>query len=229
MTTSKRTTIEDISAIGNELSSHEHILAKAIRVRTSSFAIGLVWLSLVGANGCGLAIDDPEAVAYESALQIDEGGDGKKIDGLKAKGYTCTTVAAGFIECTKEGAVTYWCDSHGDCEPKPFVFPQSGGPGSEANVLTGGLQADADPSGGVRQPDSARALQSSFAGAAGTQALAPSTAGRDSTTRASGQALTARRPIVLDPLPICVGYYDCTSGTCKWVCTVALSASPKAQ
>jgi len=43
---------------------------------------------------------------------------------LTDAGYTCVRVAVNFIECTKKGSKTYWCDDTGSCQPKPRVKPR---------------------------------------------------------------------------------------------------------
>lgn len=40
-------------------------------------------------------------------------------DALVKDGYTCVRVSVNFIECTKKGSKTYWCDDAGKCEQAP--------------------------------------------------------------------------------------------------------------
>lgn len=42
----------------------------------------------------------------------------KKAD-LQKDGYKCVRVSVNFIECTKAGSPTYWCDDAGNCQAKP--------------------------------------------------------------------------------------------------------------
>lgn len=49
---------------------------------------------------------------------------GKKKSELETDGYKCERVSVNFIECTKAGSPTYWCDDAGTCQakrPKPEV------------------------------------------------------------------------------------------------------------
>jgi hypothetical protein len=43
---------------------------------------------------------------------------GKPKNDLVAEGYKCERVGVNFIECTKNGAPTYYCDDTGNCEAK---------------------------------------------------------------------------------------------------------------
>ena len=43
---------------------------------------------------------------------------GKPKKDLVDNGYKCVRVAVNFLECTKDGAPTYWCDDAGNCEAK---------------------------------------------------------------------------------------------------------------
>jgi hypothetical protein len=56
------------------------------------------------------------AVAVAVALSTPALAGKKKSDLV---GYTCVRVAVNFIECTKDGETTYWCDDAGNCEAKP--------------------------------------------------------------------------------------------------------------
>lgn len=44
---------------------------------------------------------------------------GKPKKDLTDSGYKCVRVGVNFIECTKDGSPTYWCDDAGNCEAKP--------------------------------------------------------------------------------------------------------------
>lgn len=50
---------------------------------------------------------------------------GKPKKDLTDSGYTCVRVAVNFIECTKSGGTTYWCDDAGNCEAKPRTRPKA--------------------------------------------------------------------------------------------------------
>jgi len=58
---------------------------------------------------------------------------GKPKKDLVDSGYKCERVSVNFIECTKAGSPTYWCDDAGNCEqkarkalPKDIIAPQGG-------------------------------------------------------------------------------------------------------
>lgn len=53
------------------------------------------------------------------ARQISQNGSGKTRKELEDDGYSCVRVSVNFIECTKNGSKTYWCDDFGTCEPAP--------------------------------------------------------------------------------------------------------------
>lgn len=54
-----------------------------------------------------------------SARQISQNGAGKTRKQLEDDGYSCVRVSVNFIECTKNGSKTYWCDDGGACAPAP--------------------------------------------------------------------------------------------------------------
>jgi hypothetical protein len=100
----------------------EATMAPLLDIRTGSFSRALAAALLLGA---ATFISSPGSSAYAASTKI---GD------LKSSGYTCTTIATGFTECTKDGSTTYWCDASGSCQPKPrtkpierVVLPPSGG------------------------------------------------------------------------------------------------------
>ena len=59
---------------------------------------------------------------------------GKPKKDLTDSGYSCVRVAVNFIECTKSGSPTYWCDDAGNCEAKARVKP-----GAAAAPKAGGV------------------------------------------------------------------------------------------
>lgn len=50
---------------------------------------------------------------------------GKPKKDLVDSGYTCVRVGVNFIECTKSGSTTYWCDDSGNCEAKARTRPKA--------------------------------------------------------------------------------------------------------
>ena len=78
------------------------------------------------------------ALGSTSVFAMDNGYNSSVTQGdLEGQGYTCTTVATGFIECTKSGSPTYWCDSTGQCQPAPFRSTQGA---NLRHVTTGGAR-----------------------------------------------------------------------------------------
>ena len=101
------------------------------RALTAALLLGTVIMSFSPGH---TAYAVPRA-PYDGGGEVDNGDGGMDTGGtaeaevvyasrrmpeLIAAGYTCTTVATGFKECTKPGSTTYWCDASGACEPKPF-------------------------------------------------------------------------------------------------------------
>jgi hypothetical protein len=60
---------------------------------------------------------------------------GKKQVDLRGDGYKCVRVSVNFIECTKDGAPTYWCTDAGVCEQAPSRV----GNGGNARAPTSGV------------------------------------------------------------------------------------------
>ena len=60
---------------------------------------------------------------------------GKPKKDLTDSGYSCVRVAVNFIECTKSGSPTYWCDDAGNCEAKARVKPGAAAPPKAGGVL----------------------------------------------------------------------------------------------
>lgn len=60
---------------------------------------------------------------------------GKPKKDLTDSGYKCVRVGVNFIECTKDGSPTYWCDDAGNCEAKPARVK----PGDAAAPKGGGV------------------------------------------------------------------------------------------
>jgi hypothetical protein len=80
---------------------------------------------------------------------------GKPKKDLTDGGYTCVRVAVNFIECTKSGSPTYWCDDAGNCEAKARVKP-----GAAAAPKAGGV-LDVNPGltgKGPKEPSGAGAV-----------------------------------------------------------------------
>ena len=71
---------------------------------------------------------------------------GKPKKDLTDGGYTCVRVAVNFIECTKSGSPTYWCDDAGNCEAKARVKP-----GAAAAPKAGGV-LEVDPGSSDKGP-----------------------------------------------------------------------------
>ncbi len=69
----------------------------------AAFSVGMILTSAQG-----FAMDNG---VYDS---------GKTRSELEADGYKCEMAGVGFFECTKSGSQTYWCDSHGTCQPAPL-------------------------------------------------------------------------------------------------------------
>ena len=63
-------------------------------------------------------------------------------------GYTCERVGVNFIECTKPGSPTYWCDDAGNCEAKPKKTIPKDIVGPKGGVL----EVDPGSSGGKKGP-----------------------------------------------------------------------------
>jgi hypothetical protein len=77
------------------------------------------------------------ALGSTSVFAMDNGNAGFTQSDLEGQGYTCTTIATGFIECTKPGSQTYWCDSSGQCQPAPFRSTQGA---NVRHVTSGGAR-----------------------------------------------------------------------------------------
>ncbi len=60
---------------------------------------------------------------------------GKPKKDLTDSGYSCVRVGVNFIECTKDGSPTYWCDDAGNCEQKVRVKPKDAVKIPEKGVL----------------------------------------------------------------------------------------------
>ncbi len=54
---------------------------------------------------------------------------------LTDAGYSCVRVSVNFIECTKTGSPTYWCDDAGNCQQKVRVKPGADAVAPKKGVL----------------------------------------------------------------------------------------------
>jgi hypothetical protein len=92
-----------------------------------------------------IALTITAALALAIAAVTSPAAAGKKKTELETDGYKCERVSVNFIECTKEGSPTYWCDDAGTCQakrPKP-KFDAGGG----QVVKPKSNEAPADPKG----------------------------------------------------------------------------------
>lgn len=75
------------------------------------------------------------AAAFAAAVAASPALADKPKKDLTDAGYSCVRVSVNFIECTKTGSPTYWCDDAGNCQQKARVKPGAGAAAPKKGVL----------------------------------------------------------------------------------------------